>query len=419
MLSLGNIIVPFQNRLQAFFLYPFQLTPLLLTLALSILGALFNTSFLVNLFVWVVMMKYAYATLIATGQGALKAPDVTWELINGDVLQVFKQFILFAIIGFSAGAAFEKAGMLGGFGFLTVIFLAMPAIIMLLVATNSVLHAINPFTFLRIISRIGWPYFLMYLFLFFLMAGPATLFAYIPIEFLPIKFYIFLTLFLKQVYALISYHLMGYVLLQYHKEIGYHVDYEYFMENQGAKKKRPIQTEEEELNAGLAVLIKSGKYDEAIKRLQPYVVKEEVNLDISEKFLQLLKISGQKQKYQRYFPRHLELLIAGNRKQKAIALYSDILEEGADVPAAESLFKIGSWFGERNEVKKAINVYVLFLKEYKNHALQPEVYFGLAKLLHERAGNSAKARQILKALLKTYPEHALAADAKKYLMAVG
>jgi TolA-binding protein len=96
-----------------------------------------------------------------------------------------------------------------------------------------------------------------------------------------------------------------------------------------------------------------------------------------------------------------------------------MVAEGAGIPAAESLFKIGSWFKERNEVKKAINAYVLFVKEYKNHALQPEVYFELAKLLHERAGNSAKARQILKALMKTYPGHALAADARKYLLAVG
>ncbi len=106
MLSLGNIIEPFWHRLSSIFFFPFQPTPLILTAILATFGALFPTSLLVNLFVWVVMMKYAYAVLIQTGQGSLKAPKVTFELINQDVLQVFKQFLLFAIMAFLAVTIF-------------------------------------------------------------------------------------------------------------------------------------------------------------------------------------------------------------------------------------------------------------------------------------------------------------------------
>ena len=155
---------------------------------------------------------------------------------------------------------------------------------MLLVATDSILRALNPVYFVGIIFRIGWPYFLQYLFLFFLLAGPAALFSYLSPEVLPYRLYIFLTLFFKQFYALISYSLMGYVLLQYHKEIGYKVDYEYFMGQKEQKRKKKKQTPEDDLNKALVVLIKQGKYEEAIQRLIPFVQIERPTLEHSKNF---------------------------------------------------------------------------------------------------------------------------------------
>ncbi len=418
MLSLGNIIEPFSTRLTSIFLYPFQLTPLILTLILAGLGALLPTSFLVNLFVWVVMVKYAYETLTRTAQGGLKAPELTWELINQDIQLVFKQYVIFALVVFCALLVFQKTGIIGISVYGVMIILAVPAIIMLLVSTGSVLRAINPVYFLGLISRIGLPYFLMYLFLLFLLAGPTALFVYLPIDVLPQKVYIFLTLFLKQFYALICYHLMGYVLLQYHKEIGYHVDYEFFMQQRGGKQKRKKQTDKDELKNGLAVLIKVGRYDEAIERLRPFVNEENPDLEISEKYLQLLKMAGQKEKAANYSARHLDLLVEKKKKKKALDVFAVHRNSGGDPPAARTVFVIAAWYRGRNDFQKAIDTYVYFLKQFKNDALQPEVYFELAKLLHEQANNSAKAKQILNAIIKSYPKHDLIPQAREYLALV-
>lgn len=415
MLSLGNIIDPFSNRLASFFLYPFQLTPLILTLILAGLGALFPSSTLMSLFVWVVMMKYAYETLIRTGQGGLKAPEVTWELINQDVQLVFKQYIIFAILGFCAIYVFRHTGTIGLYAYGMVVILAIPAMIMLLVSTGSVLQAINPLYFIGIITKIGSQYFLMYLFLFFLLAGPTALFAYLPMDILPLRVYIFLTLFLKQFYALISYHLMGYVLLQYHKEIGYQVDYEFFMQQRGGKRKRKKQTPEDEMKNSLAVLIKMGKYEEAIQRLRPYILEDNPDLELSEKFFQLLKMAGGKEKIANYSVRHLGLLVEKKKKQKALSVFADIRKSGAVPPAPDTVFVIATWYQGQNNFKLAIDTYVYFLKQFKNHTRQPEVYFELAKLLHEQANNSTKAKQILKAVIKSYPQHDLAPQAREYL----
>jgi tetratricopeptide (TPR) repeat protein len=414
MLSIGNMIEPFWQRLSAIFLYPLQPTPLLATLVLAGLGTLFPASFLVQIVVWVVMMKYAYAVLITTGRGGLRAPAVTWDLINQDVGQVFKQYVLFAILGICASMLFDNVGLVGGFAFIILIALAMPAIIMLLVATNSVLHALNPLLFIPVITRIGWPYLLMYLFLAFLLSGPAALFSYLPMDRLPQQISVFIYLFLQQSYTLICYHLMGYVLLQFHDVIGYPVDYDFFMGNRGVKRNKTLSPQEE-LRNGLAVLIKMGRYKEALERLLPHVREENADPDLSEKFLQLLRLAGEQKEASAYAKRHLDLLVQAKKKEKALALYAEIKNDEAALPSPESVFAVATWHQERNEYKKAMEAYAYFLKNYKNHALRPDAYFQLARLLHEQGRNTEKAREILHAIVKHYPNHNMTAEAREYL----
>jgi hypothetical protein len=108
-----------------------------------LIGAFFPGSLFIRLAVWVIMMKYAYAALTTTAQGALTAPKVTWELINQDVLQVFKQFAVFGIIGFIGSFIFGFS-IIAGFLFIIIIVACIPSIIMVLVSSNSIFQAINP-----------------------------------------------------------------------------------------------------------------------------------------------------------------------------------------------------------------------------------------------------------------------------------
>ncbi|MGL1931849.1 MAG: B-box zinc finger protein [Desulfotalea sp.] len=415
LIGLGNVIEPFWQRLTSIFLYPFQLTPLILTLLLAILGTIFSGSVLVSLFVWVVMMKYAYVALTTTAQGSLKAPVVSAELINKDVLQVFKQFVVLLGIGIVVLFISAYTGSIGLVACIVFVALALPAIIMILVASNSILQAINPITSFGIMTRIGWPYFLMYLFLVFLNGAPAVIFAYLP-NILPPSLTIFLQLFFQQMYAIITYHFMGYFLLQYHYELGYTVDYEFFMENRGGKQKRVKLTPKQVLMNGVAVLIKTAKYQEAIELMKPHIIGEDVDIELSEKFLQILKMAGENEKVAMYSIRHLEYLVLKEKKRKATVLFLEISKTGFErLLEAESVYKIGSWFEDRNNYKQAMATYGYFLKNYKKNEFQPVVYLSLAKLLNEQANNGKKAKQILMAIVKHYPSHPVAIQAKDYL----
>ncbi|WP_419175404.1 hypothetical protein [Desulfosediminicola sp.] len=416
--GLGNVMVPFWHRLSSVFLYPFQLVPLILTAVLSLLAAVFPTNILVSLGVWVIMMKYAYAVLIETGRGSLNAPGVSVELINQDVMQVLKQYLVFALLGGSIGFVASHSVMAAIF--LGVLAIAcLPMILMLLVSTNSVLQALNPMLFVPIIFRIGWPYLLMYLFLAFFMAAPAAFFAYLPVEVIPPLLYAFVISFVSQCYTIMSYHLMGYVLLQYHDRIGYVVDYEFFIENQGGRAKRKPKSAEEDLKTGLSILVKNGKYREALDKLLPFVKQKDPDWELSEKFYQLLNMSGEQDKALRYSVRHFEVLVKNNRKKQATELFPKITASPTAPPAAGSVFAMAGWCEEMNDFKSALNGYVYFTKHFKNDPLLPEVYFKLAMLLHEKGRKSDKARQILRGIIKAFPGHDLTPKAMQYLKAVG
>lgn len=422
-LGLGNVIDPFWNRIGSIFLYPVQPTPLTQTCILSLIGALTPNflgvfSLAVHAFVWAAMLKYAYATLIITGQGSLRAPIYSSELVSENLSQAFKMIFLFLIIGaatFTIYGLGGSAGLIGAGIFLLFVALSFPAMIMILVTNDSLLGSFNPQTIYLIISRIGWGYFLMYFFMILLYLAPATIIALLPMDLLPGALSSFIELFLNQMYLIIIYHLMGYVLLQYHEEIGYEVDYEYFMKNRGHSVKRKQMSEVEELERGVAVLVKAGKYNKAADLLLPHIKSGNPKTELAEKYLQLLDMAGEKKQAQTYLPYLFDLFVSREEKQKAISLFNKIKTATAAPPTGENIYTLASWHVERRDYKKAIEAYIYFVNRVKKHNLKPEVYFELARLLHEKAGKTNKAKELLLAIIKSHPDTGWSSNAREYL----
>jgi len=146
--------------------------------------------------------------------------------------------------------------------------------IIVLVATGSLIHAINPVVFITIAWRIGWGYLLMYLFLTILGGAPVALGRYV-IAYLPANSHLFLFTLAKCFYTIISYHLMGYVILQYHEEIGYEVDLD--EEDSILQENKSKQRAGNEILNKVDILIKEGKIDDAI-----FLIRGEATGSISD-----------------------------------------------------------------------------------------------------------------------------------------
>ncbi len=417
-LGLSNILPPFWKKMGAIFAYPFQPAPLLFTTALAALGGWIPANWIVQLLVWIVMMKYAYAVLINTAGGSLRAPAVTWGLINDDVVQVFKQFVVYGLVGAAGGFLFVNAGPAAGWSFVVLITLFMPAIIMLLVATNSIIHAINPMLFIPIVFKIGFPYLLMYFFLFLLSSGPLYLFSSIPFEIAP-PLRKFFSLFCGQMYAIISYHLMGYVLLQYHEKIGYTVAYDDYIEHGVSRpEEKNVSAKQRMLNT-LDVLIKAGQFQKAMGLLREEIAMKPSDVNLSEKYYRLLKLTGERKRAGKYAAIHFGLLMKNHKKEQALHLLAEMIDNQMTPPAGRAVLQVADWYRQRGEFNKSLNCYAYFVKHNKGHGDVPEAYFKAAKILHENGGDSLKAKKILRTIVQSFPKHHLVPQIVKYFRSMG
>ncbi|MFZ5569016.1 MAG: tetratricopeptide repeat protein [Thermodesulfobacteriota bacterium] len=415
-----NLIEPFWKRLPKFFSYPFSLRPVSLILGLSVINLLFSGQGLINsvirMIIWGLLLKYAYAVLKKTAQGNLIAPEIDTKTLSEDFTQVFKQLGLFFVLAFIFFMIVQKAGLLMGALYLVFAVLSIPAMIIILVTTDSLLNAINPLLFIPLALRIGWGYLLMYFFLILLASAPAVLAQY-TFSFLPEALAFFILTLAENYYTIISYHLMGYVILQYHQEIGYKVHFEDFHFDQEESKKQQEVKKESQLLDQVNFLLKDGNHDEALSLMKQE--KDRNGLDdpsLSEYYYKLLKMKKLNAELLAHAKDHLELLIRKNQREQACQVYAESLSMDAQFnPAASTLFKLGGWLNDGGKSREAIGIFNRLLKSYPDDPLIPKALFRAAQIYNDRLMNPEKAEKILQGLLKKYPDHDFAPQFEKYL----
>jgi hypothetical protein len=95
--------------------------------------------------------------------------------------------------------------------------------LIILIINDNLGQALNPVMVVGLIFRIGWSYFLLLFFLLLLSGAPAAL-GYAIIQHLPETLQLFMITAAKNYYTLITYNMMGYVILQYHNRVDYPVE---------------------------------------------------------------------------------------------------------------------------------------------------------------------------------------------------
>jgi tetratricopeptide (TPR) repeat protein len=299
-----------------------------------------------------------------------------------------------------------------GILFLCFAILSIPAMITVLAVTDNLISALNPLIFVKMAWRIGWGYLLMYTFLLLLLLAPATVGYYI-VSFLPKGLHVFLSSFTKSYYTIISYHLMGYVMLQYHEEIGWEVDFdddlaEEYEESEGGSGN--------ELLNRVDMMIKDGQIDEAIALIKEETEGHITDLALAERYYKLLKVKQQVPEILQHSKNYLDLLIKKKDSDKVCQVYSECVStDNQFSPTPTTLFKIGGLFNEKEKPKEAINAYNRFIKANPSNPLIPKAYFLCANILNEKLNATQKAAQILHALIKKYPNHDMIPHIRKYL----
>jgi tetratricopeptide (TPR) repeat protein len=415
-----NLIDPFWSRLPRIFTYPFSIQPLILISVLAVATLFLSGDGLISSILrgamWLMVLKYSFESLKATAGGNLKPPTVNGKTISEDIQQVFKQFAIYVLVYMAATYVAVKVGLAAGIAFGIVAMFFVPAMIILLVTTGSLFHAINPVMFVGLAFRIGWAYFLMYFFLLLLGSAPAYLVQYFII-YMPQQLHLMLFGFAQSFYTIVSYHLMGYVILQYHDKIGYQVSYEDFSDPDAEKFEPQKSDPDAAILAKATPLIKEGKLDEAIALIKQMTQQQSIaGVELSERYYNLLKMRKRTAEQLAHGLTHLDLLAEQNQKNNALAVFTECRTASAKfLPSANALFKLAGWLNESGKTKAAVAVYNTLAKSYPDNQLVPRAYFRIAQILHDRLMNKEQAKKALDLLLRRYPNHDIVPQAQNFL----
>ncbi|MBT8491200.1 MAG: hypothetical protein KJN62_09125, partial [Deltaproteobacteria bacterium] len=403
--SIAHAIVPFWKRLPQFFAYPLiSFHSLILLAVVSAATVLFIGvdifKILMRFVLFGIVLKYAYSALVSTSNGSLKAPRISMETVSDNFGIVFKQIAIYFLMGVALFICYRFLGVAVGYLFLFLAMLLLPAMIIILAVTNSIFAAVNPFVFIRLAWRIGWPYLALYFFLTILGSAP-TLIGRCVGPYVPLPFFVFIMSFVSGYYMIVSYHLMGYVLFQYHEEAGYDIDYE---------DEEPMNAAadgvENELINKINIYVKEGDIDGAISLIQRETHGEIDDMELAERYYTLLQLKQRTHEMVNFGKDYLKMLSKKNQKVRISEIYLECKALDADfAPEPSTLYAVAKALNETGNHEKALQIFKCFIKEDFNNPMIPNALFFIAKILNEKLNEPLTAMGILKHVIQKYPFH--------------
>ncbi len=386
---------PFWQRLSAFFRYPFHRDPLMVvafcTLVPMFLGpGLFGV--LVFIFLALVLFKYTYAVIRHTAEGHMKPPPVSTAWSGQGFAIGIQQMVVFIAMVLLVGFSMAMLGPIPGLVVGALVVLALPASIMVLAMENSVFAALNPMNLMRLITAIGWPYFLLYGFLILMTmaSGAAQDFAVTHME--PVLAQP-LAGFLNSTYMLILFHMLGYLLFQYQQELGFASDYQ-----DDEAQPDPHQDRSRRIDADIDMALKEGNYNQVAGILEESLKRDPDNPNRVEQLYRLAVARRDLKTLSQHQGKLLRWIVALRRHNELKILLTLLRQQDSEfqpqdpeltVACAELLFL-------QQELKPALQLLKDFHKRFPQSEQIAPAYILVARILANGFGQWEKAISFLK-----------------------
>lgn len=369
-LGAGFSAEPFWRRLDSTFRYGLNTEVLVFITIIAVLNSILSYvpfSWLLQLILTGAFIKYCFVCLQYTAQGQMKPADITEGYQDG--LKTLGQLLL-VILGiggmcFLAVYLFGKnLGALISFALLC----SLPAAIITLALSESVLEAINPFKLWGIVSAVGLPYGLLLAFIMIMSSSVAIISQIIGSDF----GFISTTLqsFISNFYSVVMFHMMGYMIFQYQHKLG-------FVARDDDS--TTIRSDIEKSKAKLSILLRRGDFDQVLEQYIKAIKAHPEDTSIAEQCFQYLTASRNIEHIDEFGSFYLELLMKNKRKDQMRPLY-----------------------------KRIVKVMPKFMPD------MPEVRFTLAEQLHS-IGDDKHAIRLLNGLHTAFPEFQALPDAYELL----
>ena len=304
-------VVPFWQRLGPISRYPLQSGALLhvllftaLRLADLALGGI--AGLIVSAFLWMGILKYAVEVLVQTAHGRLDAPEFNPSVSESQAWdQVKLQILLWIMLvagSFGFGVLF---GGVAAFAWAALGVLAIPGATITLAMTNNLWAALNPKSWIERLAAFGWPYFAVALLagLYQLSAANAQSLA---LPYLPTIVAFLLSWFLTHYVLVSTFHLMGYLVLQYADRVGHEVKRDAAPERLRSLHADPDQS----LLDAATAMVQDGRADEAVQIMREHIATRGGTVLLHEHYRKLLKAKQDAAELLRHAQGYVQVLLA-------------------------------------------------------------------------------------------------------------
>lgn len=385
-------IQPFWQRLREISAYPFSGAALptiaVLVLAILVLGWLPGLGWLMTLICWLAAYKYAFEILQHTANGDLSPPESVLRIDGSVVLY----FIGLQIILWTVPTIVLLAVPPLGIALFVLMLLIQPVAIMVLAMSGSLGNALEPSRWFTVIGRIGWPYLALVGLLFVIQASSINA-AQLLARFLPLMLadplvntFAFWGLFA-------TFHLMGYLIYQYHEEL--HFEPDAHREQPGG---RPRDRDQDLLDQASARL-QEGDAEAALGLLREEMRERSVSLEVHELFRRMLRQANDEAGLLAHGRTFLHLLLMEKQDRRALGLARECLDLDPDftTPEVEDGAKLARRAAVTGQSQLGIDLLAAAIRKDPRHPDMPEWSLTAADLLLRQPDRESQARQVLEA----------------------
>jgi tetratricopeptide (TPR) repeat protein len=398
-------IEPFWNRLREISLYPAQTGALttIAVLALCRLVTYLPFGWFLDLFVWVALYKYAIECLRATANGKMRAPEYSATVDDSFGWTMIKLQVIFLVINI---AVFLLFGVVAGLLTSVVLAFALPGAMMSVAMDGNLGLALNPATWFAIMQRLGGAYFFAALLCFVFWMSQANASA-ILLPFLPGVLAVIVYYVLAHYVVVATFHLMGYLIWQYHDILNYEPKIELPLVARG--------NADAQLLNEVQQLVRDGDAERAIDLLSVQLRERGGTPELHQRYRKLLSSTGRKDELLRHGQEWMHILLAQENYKRALELTRECVAlDPAFRPPADAINLLATRAADSGQSQLALSLLSGFHKLYPKHADLPANLFLAARLLADRMGKNVESRRMLDFLIAQYPQHQLADEFRAY-----
>ncbi|HET8941105.1 MAG TPA: hypothetical protein VFN13_03875 [Rudaea sp.] len=394
-------IIPFWNRLREITRYPSHMSAMVTIVMLAIGNLVIFLPFGLYLYllVTVAMYRYAFECLRATANGHMQPPEIAQSTDSSLGWKQIGLMVIFVLLIVAGGIVFGKKAVTI---LMLILGVCLPGATMTLAMDESLASALNPAKWLSIISRIGWPY-LAVVGLCLVVSMSQSYASALMAKVLPLFLAIIVVGIISNYALVVTFHLMGYLLYQYHDEVGF--------EPQAPQLLRPLTKPDpdQDLLDEVGAYLRDGKPENATALLRGHLRARGGTPAVHAQYRKLLRLTNDNEELLRHGHEYLNILLAQEKDRLALELLRDCqLVDPTFAPTdAQQITQLAQLAAKSGQAQIALRLLSGFHKRFPKSKDIPKNYLLVATVMHERMNQDEKARALLQYLKVNFPDDPL------------